>query len=476
MANRESIERHLRELEGLPNLPRTDELERRIRAGIEQGKAMREKERSRRRRGAWTGIAACLLLVLCVGFIRLSPAFASFVREIPGMEAFVKYIRNSEDRSLVLALEHQYVQPLDLADEYGGVSFRVEGMIADENRALIFYAIEGGSDRRPITADRVEAKSVSGDELGAMTSYGEHGVELEKPFKGTTRGIADIQLTGDRRLPDRIVLEASLRVADPDAPIPNPLSNEPPEAYEPDRPNDHRYRVEIPVDHARFAGMKQSYRLNETIVADGQRIEFVSATVTPLQVLAELKADPANARRVFGAGDIRLVDENGEEWKSFWSRGQLDEGTTIGFESPYLREPKELYLVGSWFWALDKSKLDIVVDTESGQLLRSPDGLKYKGAVPYGDYTKLTFSVTTDRKADPMLYLGIFEHEFRDATGRSFDTASLSGLVGGSTGSEAEGEQESYVYLENGEYKQPLTLRVYRYPDYIRQPFRIRIK
>ncbi|WP_156922232.1 hypothetical protein [Cohnella thermotolerans] len=47
--------------------------------------------------------------------------------------------------------------------------------------------------------------------------------------------------------------------------------------------------------------------------------------------------------------------------------------------------------------------------------------------------------------------------------------------VGGSASTAEPGKQEFYFYLDNKPYKQPLTLKIYSYPAYIRQSYSIRI-
>jgi hypothetical protein len=76
-----------------------------------------------------------------------------------------------------------------------------------------------------------------------------------------------------------------------------------------------------------------------------------------------------------------------------------------------------------------------------------------------------------------MMYGGMLESKFKDASGKEYDMATIpGGIVSGATGMGAPDEQESYYYLDNKDYKQPLTFRVYNYPNYIRQTYKIRIK
>jgi hypothetical protein len=452
-----------------------------IARGIEQGKVERLKANKRVRRRIWSGVAVSLMLISCVFTIRLSPALASFLRDIPGMETFVNLIKNSSDRGIGLALDNEFLQPLGQSDEYGGITFTVEGMIADEARAVIFYTINNRFNEKLITLDRTWFTDPNGKELGAMTSTGNLVEESKGLPKGVYRGTLDVQMADGKTLPDAIVLKAGLRQSDDPNGVQGPvldLDATQPSQVVTDKPNDHLYTVTIPIDHSRFAGMKKEYVLNQTITIDGQKITFAKATVNPLQVTVDVEVDPANSKQVLGAGDIRMTDENGEAWKSFLSTGDYKNHAIIAFESNYFHNPKELFLEGSWFRALDKDKMEVVVDTKRNMLIQAPDSLlKYKGEIPFGDYKKMTFSMVVNHDMDNMMYGGMLESKFKDASGKEYDMATIpGGIVSGATGMGAPDEQESYYYLDNKDYKQPLTFRVYNYPSYIRQTYKIRIK
>jgi hypothetical protein len=234
-----------------------------ITRGIEKGKVERLKAKNRIRRRIWSGAAVCLMLVTCVFTIRLSPVFASLLRDIPGMETFVNLIRSSNDRGIGLALDNEFVQPLGISDDFGGITFTVEGMIADEARAIIFYTIDNRFNEKLVTLDRTWLTDPNGKELGAMTSTGNIVEESKGLPKGLYRGTLDVQMADGNTLPDTIVLKAGLRQSDLNDPngVHGPVldleATKPSEIVVADKPNDHRYTVTIPIDLVCFAGMKK---------------------------------------------------------------------------------------------------------------------------------------------------------------------------------------------------------------------------
>ena len=151
------------------SLPSAERLEASIAQGIELGKKERRRRKRRTLQRLGASIAACVLILSCAFTIRLSPAFAAFMRDIPGMETFVNLVRDSGDRSLGFALDNDFVQPLQITDEYGGVKLTVDGVIADDGRAVIFYTIDNRYNDKVVTISSPKIKEFA-RERGCMQS------------------------------------------------------------------------------------------------------------------------------------------------------------------------------------------------------------------------------------------------------------------------------------------------------------------
>jgi hypothetical protein len=459
------------------NLP--DNMDAYLLRGIEQGKTERRSSKTRIRRRVLSSAAACLILLTGFFTIRNSPVFASIIRDIPGMEGLVNLIQKSSDKGIQLALQNDFIQPIGVSDEHESVKLTVEGIVVDEARLVLFYAIESLNPDRVYNLNSARLMDVSGKDLEVGVGWGNSGRDESEP-RGMHRGTIDVLLTDGVTLPSELVLKAELKPLNVDGFNTSVDMNatEPPIIVE-DPSIIRGYKIAIPIDHAKFAGMKEEYILNQTITAEDQRITFVKATVNPTRIAVEVQADPRNSKQVFSAGDIRLVDEKGEVWKSFGSSGMIHDKAVLYFESSYFHKPKKLYVEGSWFRALDKDKMDVVIDTERGLLIKAPDSaLKLKSISPYGkSYTKLTLSIAVNREIDDMMGYSVLDNKFKDASGKEFDMANIgSGVISGSSGLFGANVQESYQYLDNKAYKQPLTFHVWLYPNYIREPYRIRVK
>lgn len=77
---------------------------RAVQAGIQQA----SRKRKTRLRWLTSSISAAALILLFTGCIRVSPAFASFVEQLPGMEGVVNLIR--QDKGLMMAIDQSLLQ------------------------------------------------------------------------------------------------------------------------------------------------------------------------------------------------------------------------------------------------------------------------------------------------------------------------------------------------------------------------------
>ncbi|REK64834.1 MAG: hypothetical protein C6P35_12485 [Cohnella sp.] len=64
---------------------------------------------------------------------------------------------------------------------------------------------------------------------------------------------------------------------------------------------------------------------------------------------------------------------------------------------------------------------------------------------------------------------------FTDASGKKYSKVDYSGVVASFATAEP-GKQTITFAIDEKDYKQPLTFNIYDYPNYIRQPYKIRIR
>lgn len=441
----ERLEQELAELGGRPPSP---ELLLRADAAIAAGMAQgRLRRRSRRRWQRLGSAALTLALVLAVGLasIRISPAFASAVRQLPGMAAIVDAIREeySLNRTVQDALDEGYLQPLHLTQEHEGVKVTLEGLVADDYRMMFVYTVAGLGENEHADVGKVKALDRNGQSVIEGAGFSFDGRE-----EAVKRQTMELMLQPGCPLPDWLDLQVEVNGAP--------------------------YRFQFPVDRELFADKSRTLPLEETISIENQQLRFTSMRISPLSVAIEAEYDPANTMKLYGPVDMKLTDDSGTEWGGVgYSAGSLEEHKVrFEFQSPYFRQPKSLYLSGKTFRALPKDKGLIVLDAEKGELLAAPDDrLKLISSSVDAKGMKLGFELRVDGPDSPSRSYSVLGSDFTDADGRSFGLH----LQGGTETSDPDGRQKlSYTYGP-GDYKQPLTFEISNYPNYIEGEYRIRL-
>ncbi|MEC0089670.1 DUF4179 domain-containing protein [Paenibacillus macquariensis] len=460
-----------------------DRIEAAITDGIRRGQ-METTRRSKQRRRRFTGvILTTVLLFTCMFTIKVSPVFAAMVREIPGLNKFVDLINNNtSDKGIQLALDNDFIQPVGVSDEHNGMKFTVQGIIADDSRMVVFYDIQLPDKDSSVELDDVSLTDTSGKKILASLSYNNSDERKQEDIRefGIQRGTIVVEITQGKSLPSAVLLKVVFKKS----PLSN-LDNVKRDMFAGDgenlitKDNDRgtEFNVTIPIDREKFEGLQKEYIIGETIQIEGQSITFDKAVVSPLRISLYVDYDKENSKQIFGPGDIQLIDDQGTAWKSIsGSMGSLKDRQILNFESPYFKVPKTLTIEGSWFRALNKDQMSVIIDTEKGQLLKTPDEkLDLQGIEIIDKYLQLDFSL---KGLDPADYMGysLFEGEFTDADGNKHQRENLKESTTSRFSDSGPIEQHNLQYMDNKTYKQPLTFTIFNYPAYIRERYKIRIK
>jgi len=437
------------------SIPVPDQIDLYIERGIRDGKR-RVRTRSSWRYGGLT--AAALLLVFVLG-LRVSPTLAAAVSQIPGLDYLVNLVRS--DRSLEMAVENDYIQPVGKFDEHDGVRFTIDGVIADAHRMEILYSLQSLEDAEvEITGFTVQ----DADEGQPLTQ-----VYLNQGLQGHV----GVYFMEDVTLPKRVAVEVGVKTYPAASAHGTPLQPKEtpklPERWQGTYPvPDGIWRVEFEVDQERFLGMQQEYELGETVTVQGQRITFTRAIVHPIGVSVKVEIDPDNTMEIFGLelDDLRLINEKGESYRSY-----MRYDGDYYFESPYFAMPEELYIEGRRVRAFDKNRLEVELDLAQRKIVKAPnEQLTLEDIIEHEDSYELIFRVYQPPGDTSMSH--IFQYEFRDAAGQRYQRMDGSHA----TKSSMETFTRNYVKIPKADYEGNLIFQVTSYPSYIESPFRIRIK
>ncbi|MFC3771398.1 DUF4179 domain-containing protein [Paenibacillus sp. GCM10012303] len=443
-----------------------------IREGIRRAK--RELARKKRKKRA-TGAAVAVLLVLALSAaLGFSPAFASFVGKL------TTQLLDSKD-GLHIAAEQGYMQRIGKSVEHDGIELRIEDLIVDELRMVMYYSIK---DKNGYDSVRIQATSedtATGEEYTVgqpMMSSGSDIFSSSGTFSGPwENGAMEIRWKEDAPIPDKLRLRVTMHV---------PMKP----GYQKTVQLDKEWNLSFSIRKDQIVA-KQVFELNETVSLDGQNVTFTRATLLPTAIRLDLSIDPNNSKQLFSIEDLRLVDQDGLELKplrGFERQYFVYPVTrpktlhTIYFEGSLLANPQSLDLVGSTIRALDKSKREIIVDTREKKLLKVPDErIKLVDVNKYPNRWEFSFELQkdVDNKFSPHM---IDIHSLNTMEQRWLDPSNGYGLrCGGYSSSEETVQKLNCVMTGSelmGEYlPEPFVFRIYDYHyNKIHQPFRVKIK
>ncbi|WP_251551005.1 DUF4179 domain-containing protein [Neobacillus muris] len=411
-----------------------------ILTGFQRAK-LEKKKRVMGKKVVFSLTAAVLIFIGFFASIRMSPAFANSLSTIPGMEKLVDLIRT--DKGKMSAFENDYYEKINISQEKNGLTFTIEGAIADENGLVIFYTLTSREKHKEIQIENVKLESANGENLNMGSS------SFDSTFSSEAGQAQQVKMMEFYLQTPIKTKEFILNVRVKGGPKQEDFSL------------DFQIRKNIQP--------KKEYVLNKSITVEGQRMTFTKAVIYPLRAAVTVKMDPNNTMRLLYFDDIRLVDEQGEIWN------KINNGITASFITPdemilylqsnYFREPKELYLVLDKIQAVNKAEAQVVVDAEKQQIIKQPKGDIFRSMYVNGE--NLLFSFKTEKAFNSFLFSKI-----TDGNGQTIE--SDQSFMNGWDESQMT---EMGVHIPNlTNQVNPVSLELSSFPSWIEGHERIRIK
>ncbi|SEG61328.1 DUF4179 domain-containing protein [Paenibacillus sp. UNC499MF] len=414
-----------------------------IAQGVQRAKALQ-----RRNRTSLTAAASFFLLItVFAALIHVSPAFASAIRQIPGMEIFVR-ILSTQDKGLARAFDNEFFQPINISRTQNGETVTLNGIIADESRIVVFYSW-GNAPTAPKHGPEVKLRPADGSQLPALTSYQHSPVPAEPVSSGSD--YLDAMLAEGAPMPDDFIFEA--RLEGDDGPV---------------------MQIPLKLDRELFMNRVETIPIGKSVVIQGQTVTFNEAKLYPTRVLLDVSYEESNTKQLFGLRDIHLVTEKGERLTS-WSTSNVSENKKImTFESSYFTRPKELYVEGSLVTALDKDQLTVTLDAANKQILSPDNRLQLLKLTDLGDSYAVSLKLSgLESSWDNMSYTTW--SDWKDANGNTVEVSNRTSSRTFGEDPESSASLESFMIpkKDNGGV---LTTTLQEWPNPLREPYRIRIK
>lgn len=323
-----------------------------------------KKKRKSNTRKSILKVAACFILMFLVS-IRISPAFAEAVSEIPFLDRIVELI--NYDKSLQYAVENEYVQSVGKYDEHEGIRFMVNHIIADESSIFIFYDVENNSKHKKIEFILDELLDENGENLKAGFSWS--GLVDEERL-----GMINITFSDEADLPGKIIVKAKFEALEDNELDVKEMHVE--DVYESVREKNQMlestWSIEIQIDKERIKSMKEIHEINKTVSVQNQIISINSVTIFPTRTLVDVSFDPNNSMFISELKGLRLVDDRGEVYASInngvTAMGDGDQRVYY-LDSSYFKKPKKLYLEFDGLRGIDKRYQWVEVDLFNEKVL-----------------------------------------------------------------------------------------------------------
>lgn len=409
-----------------------------IALGIQKAKKEQQKKRVLAKRSFWSLAAAAIAMIVLVSTIRASPAFAQTVSEIPGIAGIVEMIRN--DKGLASLIENDYYQEIEASQTIDGLTLAIKGAILDESGMNIYYKISSVEPLEGLALGKTEIENKmpippSSISMGAGEAAGSEysdyvAFHFEEPIR-----FEELDFT--------FKLDVGVEGKSAQFAVPFKLGEN--------------------VQHG------QNFVLNENVEIETQKMTIHEVTIHPLRTEVLISFDPANSKKILHFEDLRLEDENGEIWGTARngrsSHGEPGEKMVYYLQSNYFKKPEELHLRFNELQAVDNGEASLLVDMEKQQLLQSPgDGqLKLAGA---------------DKNTIRFVLKGLPEKEFNygliseivDADGKKLPISSES------IGFKENNERDWLIEFEDVQYKNPLKMKLFAYPSYIKGEIDIQLE
>lgn len=408
-------------------------------------------------------IAAAIVLFLLISMIRISPVFADYLANVPVLKYIVKLV--NYDKGLKSAVENNFIQNIGVFDEHEGIKFTVDNIIVDEARMVVFYTIENNSQYKYLEMSNVKYTDKAGKNIEAAYSF---GFFYDNQEQHKIQDNLKVSFGESTIIPEMIHLEVELYQKDtPENYVINKNKTKLP----------YTWQIDIPVDKSKFANMKEVYDVNQTVEIENQKISVEKAIINPTRIEVQLQFPEENAKKILRFENLKIVDEKGETFATINNDVSAtipdDNHINLYFESTYFNKPKELYLQIHNLKAIDKDKVNVIIDTDKKLILKGPDERLVLEDIKFvNGETEIGFLLKTDGVSDNNSNYFVFDHKIKDKYNIEYNAT-----IGFAAAFDTNNNQKIFVTIPGiMKFTSPLNLTIVDYPSMIKGDFKIRIK
>ncbi|WP_339290623.1 DUF4179 domain-containing protein [Paenibacillus sp. FSL E2-0201] len=443
-------------------------LEVKLDAAIRQGMQLGNRKGSSFRK-RYTVVALAVLAIALLIIVPWANQMANPVRaQLPPkswgqLEVFRPIIANN--LTITSALDAGIMKEVNISSaEVDGIKWTVNGIIADRRGIALLYTIQNNTDQKmQLMGLSLKKNSEDNYDLTGYSGFSNSNAQ-EAGSPGTTRMLEQIVWNKYRDdLTDELNITLSLY----------PVSKDPSGSSSDIK----KLIVNIPLEANNNYFKGEIIDLKESLAIAGQKIKMDNVYIGPTGIYMRENFDGDNTMRIFNMLSPKLVIGKGNHQEDLmWASGMNN------YHNDNMRPDEPIKLEIEGISALDKSKVELVINTETQQILQAPDN-------------NLTISKRMENEEQGILVLDYFipkeDKEALGGSGFSLDDNFVDSTGSGHWLGRVKDGYSGYKEFNEGtkgttitfffnvgkeKLPQPLTFKFNSYPTVINEKASLRIK
>ena len=407
-------------------------------------------------------LAACFAAFVLL--VNLSVPFARACGSIPLISDLARAV--SWSPSLSAAVEHDYVQPMNLSQYQNGITAKVEYLIVDRKQVDVFFSVQS-DDYAHLDLDH-PTLTVPGKQDGYASSFSSYGIEngdlMELRIDFMERDVSDcLAMTfGVYDDPDRYKTSK---------PVESSLMDYGDELLDENREEQREilatFTFELHFDPT-YTEQGAVIDVGETFQLDGQSVTLTEAEIYPTHLRLNFDYDPANTAWLTEL-NFYLENERGERFNGIVNgisaTGNPDDPSTdsVWLDSPYFSTGEHLTLHVTGAAWIDKGQERVKVDLAKGMIEDPPQDVRLEWAEKRNAGWVVSFSAGA--RWEKTMHYQIWKNRFYDEDGTAHDinqsgASSSPMILGEISGAELESyEAAEKAAKEEGRYFETFGLK-----------------
>lgn len=435
-----------------------------IRKGMQQGNRKRFSFRKR-----YTVVILAVLAIVLLIIVPWVNQMANPLRaQLPpkswgSLEVFRPTIANN--LTITSALDAGMMKEVNISSpEVDGIQWTVNGIMADHRGIAVLYTIQNNTDQK-LQLFGLSLKKTPEDKyhLSGYSGFSTSNAQ-EVGSPGTTRMYK--QIVWDKyqnEIPEELNITLTL--------FPDALG----QVFNNKDIKELGVKIPLEVDYNYFQG--DIIDLKENLSIAGQNIKIDNIYIGPTGIYMRETFGQGNTMKIFSVISPKLVIGKGEQQEEL----MMASGKGI-YNNDNMRPDDPIRLEVEGIFALDQSKVELVINTETQQILKVPDSkLTISKRMKDGEQGILVLDYFIPKEDKESLDYGGFalSDYFEDSSGSGHMMETIKNDYSGYKEFDESSKGTTLTYLFNvGKEKlpQPLTFWFNSYPNKIKEKASIRIK